>query len=257
MKLKPRYVEKPWGRNALPPMFAPPAGKRIGEVWFETGPELPLLVKYIFTSERLSIQVHPNDAEARLRHLPCGKSECWLIIDAEPDATLGLGLTREITRDELRAAALDGSIEQLVDWRPVTTGDFFYVPPGTIHAIGGGISLLEIQQNSDVTYRLYDYGRPRELHLDDGVAVARRAPYPTLLSKHILASENEVLVEGTHFAVVRATGDTLLGRTRWVLPLEAEVRAGADSASPGECLLLDPEDALETGGAAVVVAASL
>ena len=257
MKLKPRYVEKPWGRNALPSMFAPPSGKRIGEVWFETGPELPLLVKYIFTSERLSIQVHPDDAEARVRHLPRGKSECWLIIDAEPDAMLGLGLTREITSDELRAAALDGSIEQLVGWRPVAPGDFFYVPPGTIHAIGGGISLLEIQQNSDVTYRLYDYGRPRELHLDDAVAVARRAPHPTSLSKHILASENEVLVEGTHFVVVRATEDALLGRTRWILPLEAEVRAGPDSAGPGECLLLGAEDALETGGAAVVVAASL
>ncbi len=257
MKLKPRYVEKPWGRCALPPIFAPPAGKRVGEVWFESGPELPLLVKYIFTSERLSIQVHPDDAEARLRHLDRGKSECWLIIDAEPDAALGLGLTREISKDELRAAALDGSIEQLVDWRPVAAGDFFYVPPGTIHAIGGGISLLEIQQNSDVTYRLYDYGRPRELHLDDAVAVARREPYPPSLARHILAKESEVLVEGMHFVVVRATGDALPGRTRWVLPLEAEVRSGADSAGPGECLLLEPGDVLETGGAAVVVAAGL
>ncbi len=256
MKLDPRYVEKPWGRKALPPMFKPPAGKRIGEVWFESGPELPLLVKYIFTSERLSIQVHPDDAQARRRHLPSGKSECWLIIDAEPGATLGLGLTHEIGSDELRAAALDGSIEELVDWRPVARGDFFYVPPGTIHAIGGGISLLEIQQNSDVTYRLYDYGRPRELHLDEAVAVARRAAYPASLSKHTFGTENELLVEGLHFVVLRANTDALAGRRRWLLPLDGEVRAGGESAGPGECLLLGPEDAVETGGAAVVIAAS-
>src|SRR5205823_13170573 len=109
--------------------------------------------------------------QARARGLPRGKSECWYILEAEPGAVLGLGLTREAAADELRAAALDGSIEELISWRPVRAGDFISVPPGTIHAIGAGISLLEIQQNADVTYRLYDYGRPRELHLDDGIAV--------------------------------------------------------------------------------------
>ena len=156
-------------------MFEPPAGQRIGEVWFTGGGDLPLLAKYIFTSERLSIQVHPNDQQARARGLASGKTECWYILDAEPDATIGLGLTREVSPEELRAAALDGSIEQLIDWRPVKAGDFILVPPGTIHAIGAGISLLEFQQNADVTYRLYDYGRPRELHLDDSVAVGSGA----------------------------------------------------------------------------------
>ena len=109
MKLERRYVEKPWGRTELPPMFDPPTGDQIGEVWFTDGAELPLLAKYIFTSERLSIQVHPDDAQARGRGLAQGKSECWYILDAEPGATLGLGLTRKIGVDELRAAALDGS----------------------------------------------------------------------------------------------------------------------------------------------------
>src|SRR6266436_2105359 len=138
MKLDRRYVEKPWGRTHLPSMFDAPEGERIGEVWFTNGAELPLLAKYIFTSERLSIQVHPDDKQARARGLAQGKSECWYILDAEPGATLGLGLKSAVSVAQLRSAALDGSIEQLMDWRPVRAGDFFMVPPGTIHAIGGG-----------------------------------------------------------------------------------------------------------------------
>src|SRR5438128_10505301 len=127
MKLQRRYVEKPGGRTELPQMFDTPAGERIGEVWFTDGAELPLLAKYIFTSERLSIQVHPDDVQARARGLVQGKSECWYILDAEPGARLGLGLQREVDVDELRAAALDASIEQLMDWRPVASGDFVFV----------------------------------------------------------------------------------------------------------------------------------
>src|SRR5690348_12309480 len=108
MKLDRRYVEKPWGRTQLPAIFDSPAGKRIGEIWF-TGPgDQPLLVKYLFTSERLSVQVHPNDEQARARGLERGKSECWYILEAEPGATLGLGLKRDASAEELRAAALDG-----------------------------------------------------------------------------------------------------------------------------------------------------
>ncbi len=177
MKLQRQYVEKPWGRTELPPMFDAPKDQRIGEVWFTGGADLPLLAKYIFTSERLSVQVHPDDEQARARGLPHGKTECWYILEADPGSTLGLGLKREVSAEELRSAALDGSIEGLLDWRTVQPGDFFLVPPGTIHAIGGGLSLIEFQQNADVTYRLYDYGRPRELHLDDAVDVACRAPY--------------------------------------------------------------------------------
>ena len=140
MKLNRRYVEKPWGRSELPPMFDPRGGKRVGEVWFEGDQDLPLMAKYIFTSERLSIQVHPNDEQARERGLASGKSECWTILDADRDATLGLGLKREVGEEELREAALDGSIEELMDWRPVSAGDFVFVPAGTIHAIGAGIS---------------------------------------------------------------------------------------------------------------------
>ena len=128
-------------------MFGDIAGRCVGEVWFDAPEDVPLLAKYIFTGDRLSIQVHPDDEQARSRGLAHGKSECWYILDAERGATAALGPTREISRDELRSAALDGSIEQIVDWRPVRAGDFYYVPAGTIHAISGGVTLLEFQQN--------------------------------------------------------------------------------------------------------------
>lgn len=171
-------VERIWGRRDIPAGFPRLGdGVAVGEIWFEPPPDAALLVKYLFTAERLSIQVHPNDAAARARGFPRGKDEAWYILDAGPEARIGLGLTREVSRDTLRQAALDGSIETLLDWRPVTPGEILYSPAGTIHAIGGGISLIEIQQNLDLTYRLFDYGRPRELHLDEGIAVAEPGPW--------------------------------------------------------------------------------
>lgn len=248
MKLQRHYVEKPWGRTELPAIFDAPVGKRIGEVWFSTSDEKPLLVKYLFTSERLSIQVHPNDEQARARGYPRGKSECWYILDAEPGATLGLGLKREVQKGELRSAALDGSIEELMDWRPVEQGDFFMVPPGTIHAIGGGISLLEFQQNSDVTYRLYDYGRPRELHLDDGIEVASAKPYPDALAQRLSAGEERQLVDGPQFVLSATDDDEFADRERWVIPLGGTVQAGGETAGRGECLLLQPGERIVAEG---------
>lgn len=256
MKLERRYVEKPWGRTELPPIFDPPPGERIGEVWFAGDAELPLLAKYIFTSERLSIQVHPNDAQARERGLAQGKSECWYILDAEPGATLGLGLKRKVARDELRTAALDGSIEQLMDWRPVASGDFVFVPSGTVHAIGAGISLLEFQQNSDVTYRLYDYGRPRELHLGDGIAVSNAEPFDERFVQHLSGAGQRTLVDGPHFTLVLTNQDALQDRQRWVMPLDGEVASGGARAGPGECLLIQPTDTVESSGARMLIGAT-
>jgi mannose-6-phosphate isomerase len=255
VKLKREYVEKPWGRTSLPPMFDAPEGKRIGEVWFTGGTDLPLLTKYIFTSEALSLQVHPSDEQARARGLPSGKTECWYILDAEPNAVLGLGLTREVAEDELRSAALDGSIEQLMHWQPVRAGDFIFVPAGTIHAIGAGISLLEFQQNADVTYRLYDYGRPRELHLEDGVAVAERRRFDRSLIRHVPAGASGSLVDGGQFQLVSGTDDALTDRTRWIMPLSGRVHSGSDVAEAGDILLaaagvpIEYEDAWALTGA--------
>jgi mannose-6-phosphate isomerase len=254
MKLERSYVEKPWGRTQLPVICDAPEGERIGEVWFGRGSDLPLLAKYIFTSERLSIQVHPNDEQARSRGLPAGKTECWTILEAEPDATIGLGTKRRLPPEELREAALDGAIEELMDWRPVRAGDFYFVPAGTVHAIGGGISLLEFQQNADITYRLYDYGRPRALHLDDGIAVANAAPYPAELIQR-LGREEQTLVDGPHFTLINASGDALQGRQRWVMPLSGRVQSGRDVAVAGECLLLEPRDELIAEDARMLIGA--
>ena len=256
MKLNRRYIEKPWGRTLLPAMFDAPQDRRVGEVWFTNGAELPLLAKYIFTSERLSIQVHPDDAQARVRGLSQGKNECWYILEAEDDATLGLGLKRAISDEELRRSALDGSIEELMDWRPVHAGDFFFVPAGTVHAIGAGISLLEFQQNSDVTYRLYDYGRPRELHLDDGVAVARPQPYPEELAQHVGAGEERTLVNGPNFTLIQTHRDVLNERRRWVMPIQGRARSGTDVAVAGECLLVEAGEELVSESARMLIGAA-
>jgi mannose-6-phosphate isomerase len=256
MKLDRRYVEKPWGRTKLPAMFEAPEGARIGEVWFTNGAGLPLLVKYIFTSERLSIQVHPNDEQARARGLEQGKTECWYILEAEPGATLGLGLKRAVSADELRRSALDGSIEELMDWRPVSAGDFFFVPAGTVHAIGAGISLLEFQQNADVTYRLYDYGRPRELHLDEGMAVSQPEPYPEVLAQHLSGDEERTIVDGPQFILVQTRQDMLQDRRRWVMPLDGTARSGSDIAAAGEVLLVEPEESVEFDGARMLIGAA-
>lgn len=256
MKLARRYVEKPWGRTRLPPMFDPPPGKRIGEIWFEGGNELPLLAKYLFTSERLSVQVHPDDDQARARGLPNGKSECWYVLEAEDGATIGLGPGRGLTEDALRTAAADGSIVDLLDWKNVRPGDFLYVPAGTIHAIGGGLSLLEIQQNSGTTYRLYDYGRPRELRVDDAIAVADRSPYPAEMVQHLDSGEECLLVDGPQFVIVASTSDRLCDRLRWIMPISGAVRSGGDSAGPGNCLLVEPGEELDSDGAWLLIAAS-
>jgi mannose-6-phosphate isomerase len=262
MKLAANAVEKPWGRTALPPPFAAPAdGAPIGEIWFAApgGEALPLLVKYIFTSQKLSVQVHPGDAQAHARGLPNGKNECWYIVDAEPGAVLGLGLIHQVDEAALRAAALDGSIERLLDWKPVKAGEFYSVPAGTIHAIGQGISLIEVQQPSDVTYRLYDYGRPRALHLEDAVAVAAREPYPEGSWKPA-GGEDRVLLDGPSFTVRyvapgAAEVEALAGRDRWVLPLSGTADAG-ENAGVGECLLVPAGAALTRSADAALLIAS-
>lgn len=260
-KLATQMVEKPWGRERLPPMFGATGGRKIGEIWFSGPGDQPVLAKYIFTSERLSIQVHPNDSEAVARGFPRGKSECWLILDADADATIGLGLTRSVSAEELRASALDGSIEELLDWRPVRAGDFLSVPAGTVHAIGSGISLLEFQQNVDLTFRLFDYGRPRPLHLDDGIAVSRREPYPAQLAQHVEEAETRVLIDGPYFSLVQvgAAGSAdayALDRRRWIMPLSGEAVADGVKALPGECLLAEPGERVEIEAGRLIIGAA-
>lgn len=245
--LPTRMVEKPWGTDRLPAPFAAPEGKRIGEIWFEPPAELPeLLVKYIFTSEKLSVQTHPSDMQTKAKgHGRQGKEECWLVIAAEPGAKLAIGFKEPVGAETMRRAALDGSIEEMLVWHEVRAGDFFYIPANTVHAIGGGVSLIEVQQNSDITYRLYDYGRPRELHLEDGIAVAKGETYPAECHSHVPGTGSVGLVEGPHFRLDRVYGrsgaslaERYSGRLL-VIPLDRPLAVAGKIVAPGECALAD------------------
>lgn len=248
-KLKSVIVEKPWGRWDVPTSFGGTPDRQIGEIWFTTTSDIaaPLLVKYLFTSEKLSIQVHPDDQQAQRIGLAGGKSECWFVLSAEPDARLGIGLIDDAKRSDLRQAAIDGSIEQMIDWKPVRPGSFFYIPAGTVHAIGGGITLVEVQQNNDITYRLFDYGRPRELHLDDGLAIAALTPYH-MREKFVVGDRCERLVERTQSPFL--LDSISLGRDEkfktdaaplWFVPLKGEGRIDGERWKSGECWYL-PEN---------------
>jgi mannose-6-phosphate isomerase len=238
-------VEKPWGRDELPPPFNGAAGSRIGEIWFDPPEDLPeLLVKYIFTSEKLSVQVHPSDEQTLAAGLGNqGKEECWLVIDAQPGAMLGIGFAEPVDAANMRAAALDGSIEQRLEWHPVKPGDFFYIPAGTVHAIGAGVGIIEIQQNSDITYRLFDYGRPRELHLEQAIAVARGEPHDPVLRRPLPERGAVQLVDGPHFRLDRiegspeaATAERYPGRLL-VIPLTGVAQVAGEQVEPGQCAM--------------------
>jgi mannose-6-phosphate isomerase len=195
-RLKPWFSERPWGRRDLRPWYADTGTTElVGEAWLtgpqcvvETGPfggrmlaslatelggEFPLLVKLLFPAEKLSVQVHPDDAQARALGETRGKTECWYVLEAMPGAAVALGLKTGVDAAAVKAAVADGTMESLMEWVPVSVGDMLFVDAGTVHAIGPGVVLLETQQTSDVTYRLYDYGRPRELHLEKGLRVIK------------------------------------------------------------------------------------
>lgn len=160
------------------------AGQTLADVTRKYGRELlgdaakdvsrfPLLMKFLMPKEKLSVQVHPDDDGAKKIGQPCGKTECWYVLAAERGAQVGLGLKHGVTRDEVKKAIVENRLEPLMNWLDIKPGDLIYVDAGTIHAIGPGSIIVETQQNSDTTYRLYDYGRGRELHIEQGVAALK------------------------------------------------------------------------------------
>jgi mannose-6-phosphate isomerase len=254
-----QVVRKPWGIADLHPWSgADGSGDAIGEVWFQrpdkAAPSPALLLKLLFTSEPLSIQVHPDDAFARSIGLPNGKTEAWYILSALPDARVAVGLKRHLTRDELRASIRDGSIANLTQWRPVSKGDVIFVPAGTIHAIGAGIVLAEVQQRSDATFRLFDYGRPRELHEDNAVAVSDAGPLQIQYSPHRLDPARTVLVANPHFVLEHvhlAAGSNWTldaDRETWILVIEGRAQIGLTDANVGDAIFVEADRAgIEAG----------
>ena len=205
--IQPEFQERVWGTRDLSPVYAREvSGQPIGEAWLtadackvtngefagrtlgymcrrfearllgdmvENQQRFPLLIKFLFPKDKLSVQVHPDDAAARAAGQPCGKTECWYVMHAKPGATIGLGLKPGTSKADVEQAIRETRMEQLLNWVPVRPGEMYYVDAGTVHAIGPDVVIVETQQNSDTTYRLYDYGRPRELHIEAGLAAAK------------------------------------------------------------------------------------
>lgn len=247
MKMDVLLADKPWGQVGVanPLHTGGDPSRRVGEVSFAHPgrAELPVLIKYLYTTERLSIQVHPNNDEAQRRGHPCGKDEMWVVLKAAPHSTIGLGLTRPADTAELNRAVLDGSIEQLVDWRPVKAGDVIYNSAGTIHAAGADLVLLEVQQSIDLTYRLYDYGRPRELHLAEGLAVARGRPHYDPRDCSVADGRSRILADGPYFGAAWCVGGLPTGlpfsAAHWQLVVvEGHANVGTSRIEAGECCLL-------------------
>ena len=203
----PAFDPRPWGTHDLSPIYPNRQfEEKIGEAWLTgddckvaNGPlagrtlaqvgekyqrqlvgeaardarRFPLLLKFLFPHEKLSVQVHPDDERARRVGQPWGKTECWYVAHAKPGAQIGLGLKSGVTVAELEHAIQEKHAEELLNWLNVYTGDMIYVAGGTVHTLGPGSVIVETQQQSDTTYRLYDYGRPRELHLKEGLAAIK------------------------------------------------------------------------------------
>lgn len=238
-RLTPSLRERVWGRKKLAPWF-PDSEKPIGEAWYLADCDLPLLVKMLFTSERLSVQVHPDDGEDG----PRGKTEMWHIVEAEPGATIALGFREPISRERLAESTKTREIERLLKWVPVRAGDTFFVPAHTVHAIGAGIVLFEIQQNSDVTYRLWDYGRARELHIEKALPISDLGVHPGA-ARHVPLGEGHwELARSKHFVTELIENEAItlnVRRCQLCICLEGKAHIGGEEIRAGEVWLLGTE----------------
>jgi mannose-6-phosphate isomerase len=240
--MQPLFDPRPWGTRDLSPIYARQFDEKIGESWLTgdnckvhngelAGKSLaelaarykrelvgsaaadearfPLLAKFLFPHEKLSVQVHPDDKDALAIGQPWGKTECWYVAHAAPEAEIGLGLKAGTTRAEFEKSIHENRAEELLNWIKVASGDLIYVAGGTVHTLGPGAIIVETQQQSDTTFRLYDYGRPRELHLENGLRVikdnvASGKVRPRAFSKFGVNGNRFLpLVESPYFSVER------------------------------------------------------
>jgi mannose-6-phosphate isomerase len=240
-------LPKPWGvLDTRPWSRADQDGRTIGEVWYErsgsTTAAPALLLKLLFTREPLSIQVHPDDAFAQSIGQLNGKTEAWYVLSAAPGAKVALGLKRRLTPQQFRHAIDDGSISDLVGWQTARVGDTIFVAAGTIHAIGAGLVIAEIQQRSDTTFRLFDHGRGRELHIEHAIAVSDAGPAGLGVAPRRLSDTRTLLISNAHFTFEKI--DLLPGsawcmdaeRETWLLAIGGSARAGSFDLVIGDAL---------------------
>jgi mannose-6-phosphate isomerase len=291
----PGFDPRPWGTQDLSPIYPNHRfEEKIGEAWLSgddckvangplTGKTLaqlseqhqrelvgdaardpkrfPLLLKFLFPHEKLSVQVHPDDAQALRVGQPWGKTECWYVAHAKPGSQVGLGLKPGVTAVQLEEAIHQNRAEEALNWIDVFTGDMIYVAGGTVHTLGPGSVIVETQQQSDTTYRLYDYGRPRELHLKDGMAavkenaqsgkVLRAAP------RQIGKNRHAPLVSAPYFVVdmFEAKDPLKLSTTDASGKTSVQILAATEGCGVVEVSGMDPVTL--TKGDAVVVPASI
>jgi mannose-6-phosphate isomerase len=255
-RIEPQFVGRIWGFDDLKPWYNHVAkGEPIGEVWltgddcavatgphtgktlgeiFKEAPEAilgseressdsPLLIKVIFAREKLSVQVHPDDRMAQKYGQPRGKTECWYVLDAEAGAQVAAGLKPGVTMGQVKSGIEDGKLEQCLNMVPVSTGDLIFVDAGTVHAIWPGSILLETQQNCDLTYRMYDYGRGRELHIEKSLEAMRLETQAGKVTPKVM-KDRTILVDSEHFCVERVPVE--VSRSSSTLSGEDEVGPG-------------------------------
>jgi mannose-6-phosphate isomerase len=290
--IAPHFDPRIWGYSDLRPWYdvtVAPGGDLIGEVWL-TGdqcrvasgahsgktlgqlfseapgqligstahPGSPLLMKIIFAKEKLSVQVHPDDAMAHKYGEPRGKTECWYTLSAEPSAAVALGLKPAVSMDQVRSGIQDGTLENSLNRVPVEKGDMVFVDAGTVHAIWPGAILFETQQYSDTTYRMYDYGRPRELHIEKSLEATKLATRSGKVPAQAL-SDRIVLIDVEYFRVERISVEE--PRAGSTLYRDGELNPGLSylfAASGSARLVSDAFEAIEipAGSIAAVPAAS-
>ena len=271
-RIEPQFVGRVWGWNDLHPWYdrvadkepigevwltgdecaiatGPQAGKTLGELFEEAGEALlgprspasgsPILLKVIFAREKLSVQVHPDDRLAQKYGQPRGKTECWYALAAEKGAQVAAGLKAGTTMSQVSAEIEDGTLEQSLNIVPLNAGDMVFVDAGTVHAIWPGSVLLETQQNSDITYRMFDYGRGRELHIEKSLEATRILTQAGKVPPRVL-SDRTVLVDAEYFCVERIPVEA--SRSSSTLPGEGELTPGLSYlfASSGRARLSSP-----------------
>ncbi|MGA2051563.1 MAG: type I phosphomannose isomerase catalytic subunit [Terracidiphilus sp.] len=238
-RIEPLYDPRIWGYRDLRPWFdhvaegesigevwltgdqslvatGPHAGKKLGDLFHEAPVQLlgpgapttdsPLLIKVLFAREKLSVQVHPDDKMAQKYGDPRGKTECWYALAAGPEAKVALGLKPGVTLDQVRAGIHDGTLEESLNIVQVVAGDLIFVDAGTVHAIWPGAILLETQQNCDLTYRMYDYGRPRVLHIEKSLEATKLVTRAGKIAPTVLG-DRTVLIDVEYFRVERLVVD--------------------------------------------------
>lgn len=286
--LVPEFKERVWGTRDLRPFYTqvvshepigeawltgdeckvangPFQGRNLGELCATYGTTLvgtaapvvdrfPLLIKFLFPREKLSVQVHPDDDMARRIGQPCGKTECWYVARAIAGAQVGLGVKTGTTRQSFKEAIEKKTAEHLLNWIDVKTGELVYVDAGTVHAIGPNAIYIETQQNSDTTYRLYDYGRPRELHIEQGLEAMKETTHAGKAKAQSIDG-HDLLVASPCFIVERFAAVEPMTITADPGASSAQVLVAADGCGVIECEGSQP--VTFNKGEAVVIPASI